>query len=230
MDLVKQENKALEKAEDKHFSAYELKLLATYRKDLAEGKARPIPSSQIEPMYQTYLSTGSCLAVADGYPGVNKGAIVALAQELGWAERRRGHQIALMAHLDDRISESTATAVRLNGLVLDAAYKEHAPVLLRYIATGDPSEFRNSPLRVRSVKDFKEVIEMFGRLTGHDESKIKQVVEQGTKLTLTEDSEGTTVRATVTRRLSPEAAESLVKAVGAQIVSPKEKPVAGSVK
>jgi hypothetical protein len=89
-----------------------------------------------------------------------------------WDEKREAHIGDLLSGVRERVQQSQVEAIAFACDLLSAAHKQYGDRIKRYIQTGNEEELGD--LKVKSLKDYKEVVSLVMSLTG-------QGPQQGTK-------------------------------------------------
>lgn len=154
-------------------------------------------------LYELWLQGSTVEQIVELNPGLSKGVVLKARVDGLWDERREAYLAELMSTAQDRVRLVALESVNFMGLLLAVANKQHGEKLKRYLQTGDPKELGN--FDIKSIKQYKEVIEMLTKITGQD----KKPASPGTvAVSVTPSGNGDTP-ATVSVRWTPEQADQI---------------------
>jgi hypothetical protein len=173
--------------EGKRFSKREWRAYETHKHGLAnprpgqiENQVSPIDAAQ---MFEIFLHGGSCTQIEKQWRKYKLGAIVKAAIEYQWHEKRQEYLEHLHRDAVERGRQAVAESVGFTADLLAVAHKRWGQKLRRYLATGDESELDG--FEIRSIDQYRKVVQTFLELTGHDPSEVfaKKTTEGGEMMT-----------------------------------------------
>lgn len=130
-----------------------------------QGKPSLAVSIQVQ-FFELFLNGMSCEEIYRLNSRFAFGAIVRARIEGQWDMRKD----AIVAHALDtvrqRVEQTQIAAINFNADLLAAAHKQFGDKFKKYIQTGDEAEL--GEIRIESLKQYKDAIEMWLKLTGQD--------------------------------------------------------------
>lgn len=213
-----------EPTEGKRFSEYEWRAYEAHKKASAAGKEAPLGPTVIGQMFEQFLHGMSPSQIAREWKGYQLGAIVRAAVENQWFDRRAEYLDKLHSTTTDRAKQIAAESVEFTGALLAVAHKRWGARLRRYLATGDEAEL--GEFEIRSIDQYRKVIQTFLELTGHKPSDFLRIPEgkEGAGSAMSPlAGMGLDIAAILsTKRIQPEHAAALLALVSAPPVEEKE--------
>jgi hypothetical protein len=214
--------------EGKRFSKREWRAYETHKHGLAnprpgqiENQVSPIEAAQ---MFEIFLHGGSCTQIEKQWRKYKLGAIVKAAIEYQWHEKRQEYLEHLHRDAVERGRQAVAESVGFTADLLAVAHKRWGQKLRRYLATGDESELDG--FEIRSIDQYRKVVQTFLELTGHDPSEVfaKKTPESGEMMAAGSVSGGGLdwVSVASSAKLRPELAAALLALAAAPPEEKKE--------
>lgn len=214
--------------EGKRFSKREWRAYETHKHGLAnprpgqiENQVSTVDAAQ---MFEVYLHGASCTQIEKQWRKYKLGAIVKAAIEYQWHDKRQEYLEHLHRDAVERGRQAVAESVGFTADLLAVAHKRWGQKLRRYLATGDESELDG--FEIRSIDQYRKVVQTFLELTGHDPSEVfaKRAAETGGEM-MTAGSVGAGgldwVSVASSAKLRPELAAALLSLAAAP--PPEEK-------
>lgn len=161
--------------EGKRFSHAEWRAYEAHKKAVAAGKEGVLSSSIAGQMFEQFLNGSSCTQIAREWRGFQLGAIVSAAINNSWFDKRQEYLDHLHGTTVERAKQIAAESVEFTGTLLAVAHKQWGEKLRRYLATGNESELDG--FQIRSIDQYRKVIQTFLELTGHKPSDFLKVPE-----------------------------------------------------
>lgn len=160
--------------EGKRFSRREWRAYETHKHALAnprpgqfEGQVSPGDAVQ---MFELFVNGASCTQIEKQWRKYKLGAIIKVAIEHQWHEKRQEYLDHLHRDVVERGRQAIAESIGFTADLLAAAHKRWGQKLRRYLATGDESELDG--FEIRSIDQYRKVVQTFLELTGHDPSEV----------------------------------------------------------
>ena len=120
-------------------------------------------------LFELFVQGTQCSEIARLNPGFSQGMVLRARVEHLWDARRDSHLSELYTHTSERLRQIAMESVNFLGDLLAATHKLHGDKLKRFIQTGDDSALEG--MEVGSIKQYKDVIETLGKITGSDNKK-----------------------------------------------------------
>lgn len=212
--------------EGKRFSEYEWRAYEAHKKAAAAGKEAPLGPTVVGQMFEQFLHGMSPTQIAREWKGYQLGAIVRAAVENLWFDRRAEYLDKLHSTTTDRAKQIAAESVEFTGALLAVAHRRWGAKLRRYLATGDEAEL--GEFEIKSIDQYRKVIQTFLELTGHKPSDFLRIPEGTAKegqpaASVPFGGMGLDIAAIMsTKRLQPEHAAALLALISAPPVEEKQ--------
>jgi hypothetical protein len=162
------ESTALELVEQKQgFSKRELTQIQQYVDEVGHV---PLPPLVVEKMFERYLAGSSFLDITKAFPEYSRESILYSAWKYDWPMERDQFVTELQSRMRHKIVYSKFQQLELVSNMIGVAYVEANQAMQAYIK--HPCD-RNIPkiLRIKSVKELYQAIEMMAMVIGQDNNK-----------------------------------------------------------
>lgn len=116
--------------------------------------------------FELFVNGCSCEEIHRLNPNFPFGAIVRARVEGRWDERKAGLVNHALETVRAKVEQTQVAAINFNADLLQAAHKQFGDKLKRYIQTGDENVLGS--LQISTLRQYKEAVEMFLKLTGQD--------------------------------------------------------------
>jgi hypothetical protein len=126
-------------------------------------------------MFSLFLNGSSLSEIADLNYQFGLGTIVNSAVEGKWNQKRQDYLEELYDRAKDRMFQTAAEGANFIATLLSAAHKEHGDKIKKYLQTEDPALLAETDFRIKSMRGYKEAVEVLMKLTGQDRTKQIQV-------------------------------------------------------
>lgn len=178
--------------------------LGVYRYFL-QKKQVPIADDMAEKMFALYQRGSSCDEIRRLFPQFSLGQIVGARVIGGWDERRDAEVKNLQREVPAKVETVELETQEFLANLLHASHKRFNDALKMYISTGEVSHLTAAGVPLpRSMKELKDVVEMFRSLAGTDTKKVEVSVKGGVKHTV--------------ERVKPEEAEGIMDSLLGEVV------------
>lgn len=172
------------------------------------GGARIAPVTQAQ-FYALFLHGKSCEEIADLNKGFPLGAIVKCRVEGDWDKKLDEYRESLFTGVRTRLEQVELESVSFLTDLLSAVHKQQGGKLKKYIQTGDEGELGD--MRITSIKNYKEVLELLIKATGQDR---QQTIEHRHQISASSNKEeGRTIDITNLASASSSQALEIFKAL-----------------
>lgn len=149
------------RAEEKYGLTHEQVTLA--EKYLRAHKtAGAMNQTEASPLYEMYLLGYSFEDIAQRYPQFPIGRIVLTAALSGWVKDRERLASSVYDRIKARVVRSTVEQVEFLTDMISVSTKESAEEISKYLA--NPKGTPPPELRIKSLKDYQQVVEMLARV------------------------------------------------------------------
>ncbi len=178
-DLIKKPEEGVDIVpEGKRFSHGEWRAYEAHKKALALGKEPMLSSSIAAQMFEQFLNGSTPTQISREWRGYQLGAIVRAAVDYSWHDKKAEYLEHLHTNDVERSKQTAAESVEFTSTLLAVAHKRWGEKLRRYLATGDTSELDG--FEIRSIDQYRKVIQTFLELTGHKPSEYLKPPTQAT--------------------------------------------------
>lgn len=134
-------------------------------------------------LYELFLQGTSCQEISRLNPGFGLGMIVKARVDHLWDSRRDSHLTDLYAKTGERLRQIGLESVNFISDFLAAIHKSNGDKIKRYLQTGDEDLLKTIDF---SPKQYKEFIEILGKVTGAENKKTLE--HKGTVTTVVESA------------------------------------------
>lgn len=149
---------------------------AALRQHLKANEPPLSPTLQAE-LFELYLSGMSCEDIVKHNKGLRLGAIVRAAEEGQWYEKRQEYVTRLLAGVRERAQQATAASVSFLSQALAMMEKKYGTKIARFLQTGNEDDLGD--LKDWGLHQYKQLMELFLKVTGQDGTKRVQIGVQG---------------------------------------------------
>jgi hypothetical protein len=168
-DLVRKEENHDIVPEGKKFTHAEWRAYEAHKKAVIAGKESLLSASLAAQMFEQFINGATLSQIGREWRGYQLGAIVRAAVESDWHGKKAEYLEHLHAGVIGRSKQTAAESVEFTSTLLAVAHKHWGAKLRRYLATGQESELDG--FEIRSIDQYRKVIQTFLELTGHKPSE-----------------------------------------------------------
>jgi hypothetical protein len=116
--------------------------------------------------FELFLNGASCDEIHRLNPNFPFGAIVRARIEGLWDLRKDTIVAQALDSVRERVEQTQIAMIEFNADLVNAAHKQFGDRLKKYIQTGDEAVLGD--LKIESLKQYRDVVEMWIKLTGQD--------------------------------------------------------------
>lgn len=175
-----------------HLSETEAK---AYQKWVEDGRPKLSPDKAAQ-FFAVFLQGYDCVQISKSNPGFDLGLIVRARVEYEWDERKSEYLQKLMQDVVQVSQKTTAEAIKFASDGMAAFHKLAGEKFRKFLQSGNEEDL--GEFKGLSFKNYKDLIEIFGKLTGQ-ESKTQQRIVGEVVHTHTVQSNEKTVDGQATR-------------------------------
>jgi hypothetical protein len=138
-------------------SAYEL---------YVKSQKPPLAITTAVGLFELFLNGATCEEIHRLNPHLPFGAIIRARVEGEWDRRRNEAYAVALDGARERVQQTQLAAISFAADLLATAHKQFGDRFKRYLQTGEESVL--GELKIETLKQYKDSIEMFLKLTGQD--------------------------------------------------------------
>jgi hypothetical protein len=158
--------------------------------------SEPIALSTALEMYELYLNGHSYEEILKVNrrkgKGFTLGQIVDAGIRFQWAERRFEHQKSLFDGIKTKVAQTQHESVSFITDVIAAAHKLHGNRIKAYLQSGDEADLGD--LRIESLKQYRDAVQMMMVLTGQDPDGNKKTPQNAIQVNVNTTAASTEVK------------------------------------
>lgn len=183
------------------------KELDAYRRYVESAKPALSPSTAAQ-FYALFLQGYTCDEIAQQNPAYGLGLVCKARIDYDWDGQREQYIKKLMDSVADTVQKATLEGIQFAADGMAMFHRMAGKRFRKYLQTDNEADLGD--WKDMTFKSYKEMVELFMKLTGHDE-KDKKI--SGTVRHVVETAEGAPALA-ADRPVSPSEAASLLKLIG----------------
>ena len=153
--------------------------LAAYRY-FVRHKQPEISEDKAEELFKLYQRGSTCAEIRRLFPQFTFGQVVASRVMRAWDDRKIVEVKNLQVEVPARVETAHLETQEFLANLLHASNRRFSDALKLYIATGDVKQLEGVPLP-RNVKDLRDVVELYMKMSGTDTKRVEVSVKGGVK-------------------------------------------------
>jgi hypothetical protein len=142
-----------------------------FLQQLAKNLVYILAPSVQERFFESFLAGMDCAEIRRLNPQFSLGQVVYACVTGKWHERKEDHIQKLLEGAKERVQQVSLESVDFISNLLTATHKQYGDAFKRYLQSGDDKEL--GEMNPRSIKQYKEIVELLMKVTGQDSSNKK---------------------------------------------------------